>query len=330
VISRFLCIALVSAALAPTVLARKRDEEIASLIEHAKQLTDIRADGAPAFRLKLNFKVIKKDGSASEGVYSEVWVSKTQWRRETEIGDFRRTQVTAGRKLWVRDSVTDLPEGVIEISALTQASWLRPEAWKTGKVEDRAFDERTDRCVEAQRDPDGGRSGLCFDKNSGLLDVHVTPVRADDRMLDRACFFFNYQKTGELVFPRSYRCDEGRRPRLEATVVELETLTAADPSLFTRLDGGKESVNCIGMVKPPVAVHTEEPEPRDISHSSSVVMMGLTVGIDGKPHDVKISSPPNVSLDEPALNAVRRWTFKPATCDGEAVETQIAVELNFR
>ena len=52
--------------------------EAASLIEHAKQLSDIRADGAPAFRLRMNFRAIAKDGSVLEGAYSEVWVSKAQ------------------------------------------------------------------------------------------------------------------------------------------------------------------------------------------------------------------------------------------------------------
>ena len=83
--------------LVPTAFANKKDAEAAALIEHAKQLSDIRAEGTPAFRLRLSFKTIKQDGSAIEGAYTEVWVSKTRWHKATVLGDFRRTQVAAQR-----------------------------------------------------------------------------------------------------------------------------------------------------------------------------------------------------------------------------------------
>ena len=60
-----------------TSFAGNKQTEAAALIEHAKQLSDIRAEGAPAFRLRLDFKAIKRDGSVLAGTYTEVWVSKT-------------------------------------------------------------------------------------------------------------------------------------------------------------------------------------------------------------------------------------------------------------
>jgi hypothetical protein len=44
--------------------ANKKDDEAAAMIDHAKQLSDIRAHGAPGFRLKVNFKTIRRDGPA--------------------------------------------------------------------------------------------------------------------------------------------------------------------------------------------------------------------------------------------------------------------------
>ena len=58
--------------------------------------------------------------------------------------------------------------------------------------------------------------------------------------------------------------------------------------------------------------------------------ISLVVGADGKPHNLKMTSPPNHDFDEAGLEAVRQWTFKPATCDGEPVETHVAVDVNFQ
>ena len=57
--------------------------------------------------------------------------------------------------------------------------------------------------------------------------------------------------------------------------------------------------------------------------------MSAVVGTDGTPHNLKITSAPNHDYDEAALDAVRKWRFKPATCDGEPMELEIAVEVAF-
>jgi TonB family protein len=60
-----------------------------------------------------------------------------------------------------------------------------------------------------------------------------------------------------------------------------------------------------------------------------VVTINVVVGTDGKPHNLKVTSAPNRGYDEAALAAVQQWRYKPATCDGEPMETQIAVETEF-
>jgi hypothetical protein len=54
---------LVLSLVVSTRFTKKTNLEAATLIEHAKQLSDIRAEGAPAFRLQLSFKIGQKGGS---------------------------------------------------------------------------------------------------------------------------------------------------------------------------------------------------------------------------------------------------------------------------
>lgn len=310
--------------LVSTAFANKKDAEATALIEHAKQLSDIRAEGAPPFRLKLGFKIVNKDGTVLDGAYTEVWVSKAQWRRETVLGDFRRTEVAAGRKRWLLDSSTVVPDHLAVVPALLEIDRFQLETWKSW--EDREVNGVRVRCVKNNLDPSGA---LCFDKTSGMLAAVITSLKWGTLTGERECLYSDYQRFGAHVFARSYACNEDKHPMLEARIVELAAEPAPDRALFAPPDGAKESVNCLGVVKPPTVVYDPNPMPPRRSRGSTLVAMSLSVGTDGKPHNLKVTSAPNRDFDKAALEAVRHWRFKPATCDGERWETEIAVEVEF-
>jgi TonB family protein len=305
--------------------AGKQETEAAALIEHAKQLSDIRAEGAPPFRLKLDFKIINDDGSVMDGKYTEIWVSKTEWRKETELGDFRRVQIAAGRKLWLLENTTVFPQQIDDIPGITNVSRLRPESWKSRK--DRDIKGIGAHCLENSFN--SATWALCFDKVSGTLYAEVSPLRPRTGSSKRVCLHSDYQKFGEYTVARSYECQEDQHRKLQARVVELTTYTAQDQALFVPPEGAKESVNCVGSVKPPTVVHSVDPAPPRSFSGTSVVTMSVVVGIDGKSYDLRVISTPNRDYDEAALKAVQQWRYRPATCDGEPMETRINVETEF-
>jgi hypothetical protein len=90
-------------------VADNKQQESAALIMRAKQLSDLRAEGSPAFRLKVRFKITKDNSTAQEGTYTEVWVSREQCWRETVLGDFRRTKVGKTHKGWTLNSSSTVP-----------------------------------------------------------------------------------------------------------------------------------------------------------------------------------------------------------------------------
>jgi hypothetical protein len=285
-----LSLVLTFALLVSTAFANKRDAEAEALIEHARQLSDIRAQGAPAFRLKLSFKMIK-DGTALQGTYTEVWDSKAQWRKETVVGDFRRTQVAEGRKRWLLDSTTAEPEYLGAFLNLTDIGRFQPEAWKPQKVEDRDLNGLSMRCLETNPNPWGGRSALCFDQVIGTITAEVRPFQLGTRIGETVCFDDDYQRFGDRLLARSYECDKDKRPILEARVVELDAAPATSSAFFTPPDRAKESVNCLSPVKRPKAVHTPSPEAPRTSGGQTLVVVGIIVGTDGKPHNLKVTSP---------------------------------------
>jgi len=61
-------------------------------------------------------------------------------------------------------------------------------------------------------------------------------------------------------------------------------------------------------------------------------MMALWLIIDakGKPQEVRVTRSGGKPFDDEAVNTVQRWRFKPATCNGEPMGTQITLELNYQ
>jgi protein TonB len=60
------------------------------------------------------------------------------------------------------------------------------------------------------------------------------------------------------------------------------------------------------------------------------VRLSLLVGIDGRVRDVRVlSSEPAGLFDDAAIQAVRQWTYTPATYEGEPVATRVTQPIVF-
>jgi len=308
----------------------KKEEEGKALVDRAKQLSDIRAEGAPAFQLKTSFKVIKEDSTATEGTYTETWVSRSQWRTETVLGDFREIVVGNGNKRWALMSTSAVPKGTEELGFRMASLRFSPEYWRPEKIEDRKIQSVAVRCIMPKPGPTGGKSSLCFDKGAGTLAVEVLPLEVLGRIVDNTCEYTDYQKFGEKVFPRVTRCFEGPRLTFEEILVELSVEPPLDPALFEPLVGGTESVLCQGVPKSPTPVYTPMPAPPRNVYLEYPVILQVIIETDGKAHDLRVVQSVDEAFDNAAMEAVRRWRFRPATCDSEPIATQIRVKIDFR
>ena len=298
-------------------------------MERSRQLSDIRATDAPAFRLKASITLYGEKG-ANEGTHNEYWVSGTQWRRETVTGDFHRIEVGMGNKRWLLDSTKDLPPDAVE-PGQTLAVWkLNPEVWKAGTIREKALDGQTLRCLETKPNPMGGKSALCFDKATGFLVAKVVPHELQERIADQTCRYNDYQKFGEKTFPRLVRCFDDGKLRSEIRVIELNTPDKLGAELFAQPDGAQEAMNCQGVPKAPKPVYTPDPVLPRKENPSNPVVLWVRLGKDGKPQDLRVVRSIDKAFDSAAVDAVRRRKFEPAKCEGEPIETQTNVEVVFR
>jgi TonB family protein len=84
---------------------------------------------------------------------------------------------------------------------------------------------------------------------------------------------------------------------------------------------------------PPKALQAPDPdypEAARIDKFQGTLLLGVVVGTDGKPRDIWVVRPLGHGIDEKAIDAVKTWTFAPATRNGNAVSALINVEVSFR
>jgi TonB family protein len=88
-----------------------------------------------------------------------------------------------------------------------------------------------------------------------------------------------------------------------------------------------------GGVLAPRPLSTPDPQYTDQARKAKIegtCVLGMIVGPDGKPHDIRVQRGIGMGLDQKAIEAVQQWRFDPATKDGRPVAVQINVEVSFK
>jgi len=88
---------------------------------------------------------------------------------------------------------------------------------------------------------------------------------------------------------------------------------------------------CEGIT-PPIPQYRPEPEfsqfARRFGIQGNVTIVGV-VDVNGRMRDLEIEKALGAGLDEAALEAVSRWTFKPSKKDGVPIPVKIMVDVDF-
>lgn len=83
----------------------------------------------------------------------------------------------------------------------------------------------------------------------------------------------------------------------------------------------------------PTPLQSPDPEYSErarVDRFEGSLLLGVVVGIDGKPQDIWVVRPLGHGLDERAIQAVCSWLFAPAKRNGKAVPAFVNVEVSFR
>lgn len=87
-----------------------------------------------------------------------------------------------------------------------------------------------------------------------------------------------------------------------------------------------------GQITPAALVWKVEPEYTDEARKarvSGMVAIVAEIGVDGRAHNLRVTSSLGLGLDEKAIEAVRRWKFRPGYRDGVPVATSALIQVTF-
>jgi len=308
-----------------------------TLLERARHLSDIRGPNAPPFRLKATFSFVGDELETFEGTYTEFWASDSEWRKEIVIGDRKRIAIGRDSKLWETESGPVLPEKASKVEFATnifpaRSAKLDFESVGGSVATNGTGNERAARCaITKAAGSSRERSALCFDQEIGALVQYTVPQWARYHITDFACGYGEFKKFGEQWFPREIVCRQGGHRQMEVHVAELDAETFSDAKLFEPPAGSIELGQCsAGEVNPKIEYVRGPMEMAGNPGRISAVTVRLVVDVKGKPQDVKVTRSAGDKFDKQAIDLVRQWQFKAATCNGQPMAKQIELEVPFR
>lgn len=301
-----------------------------ALMERARHLSDIRAKNAPAFRLKATFSFVGKDLENTQGTYTEVWVSTSQWWRETVVNNLRRVEVGGTNRRWLLDNTQDFPDTAARLPALMKLFPSATLRFDFQSVVDSTKEMTSSECAITKPGSSGDKYAFCFEKKTGALLEKVSPEIRPTNAVRYSCFYGMFRKFGEFWFPREMGCFEDKHRKLETKVVDISAEPSPDTELFKPPPGATERAECLGTSVPPSPVSAPGPlRPLGGEDRHAQVLLSLIVDRNGKPQDLRVRRSAGTDFGQRALDAVRRWKFKPGTCDGEPIPMEINVETDF-
>jgi TonB family protein len=305
-----------------TAFAEDKKQIGQRLFESAQNVSDIRADGAPAFRMEGRFRIIPKSpAKETEGKFTEIWLSRVKWRREVETPTFHWVEIGSSPNKYHLESGSDRPDSALSDPLILLFPKTSPEI---KGISQREVSGVTSSCVESK----GLESKVldCVDPATGVFLFRETHFR----FASQACWYRDYQKFGERSFPRSVHCTKKPGDEIELTISRISAETSREESMFAKPSGSIEVANCQGRLKPPKLVNDPEPKYPEPRQEEKTVLVSVVVGVEGKPQDLRVTNSGGTDFDQSALDAIQLWTFKPATCDGVPAPAIVSVQVNFR
>jgi periplasmic protein TonB len=102
----------------------------------------------------------------------------------------------------------------------------------------------------------------------------------------------------------------------------IEIARPNPPSKPVKMSAGVMNALLVRRVQP------DYPEIAKAMRLSGTVLLRATIGTDGEVHSTQVLSG-NPILADAALRAVRQWRYRPTLLDGEAVEVETEITVNF-
>jgi len=299
----------------------KKQQEAEALLAKARELSDIRCQGCPPFRMRARVRLFELPAGAAEGTYAVFWESPEKWREEINIAGYTELRVGLGERVFVKRSIRFQPYRVNMLGVVLdlRTRIALPQAAKVTRIEKRSISETDCRCV-AFRVGESRGNELCFLAAEGTLcEVRGSSDRSE---------YSNYGPVAGKLFPRLIRLYVGDQLLDELTVGELTRVPSHDAALFIPPVGPEVQETCQNP-EPMRLVKNPRPELPFGMYGAFRGIVYVVVGTDGRAHNPTIVWPSDARFGVVLLKLAAEWRFRPASCAGIPVEASATLELEY-
>ena len=323
-----------AAASAPSANTMPTDP--AELMKLAAEVNGLHSDKLAPWHLKLSFQLYDFKGKPTEkGTFEEFWITpkkykviytsksfnQTEWG--TEDGGFFLpvgSSVRRDLQFLIRSRMLN-PLEFVEHGTLTTRHEMMGNVYVNCVLVSPVPTKRT--AVESL--PSGT---YCFSQNEPIL--RTVSVAGTTSISNRIIRFQNH------YLPKSLQVTDYKRPYLDLQLESIESLNSIDQRDFIPpADAEKEDRPVqSGIAGITLGRVLSSPRPDfpvlAMEHGvEGIVVVHVTVGKDGRVLDQYVTSTPDAILVRPALDAVKDYLFSPFVLNGEPVEVEVFVEINF-
>jgi hypothetical protein len=323
-------------------------DEARALLQHAAKETNLRSADSTPFHLLVKAKSFGEKGEIVEGHYELWWRTSDHWSSRIEWANSVEVAVADNNRIWKLGEDTHLVESRRLLHILDFSGRLKWSSEATfRKVKSGELDGQTVACVQIPFESPGRQwsgasvsSNIPSERTICMESVSGLPLKFDtgaSRLELREFTAFS-----EKRFPKTLRLIHNGKTIMEA---EVESLAELDPTKLEALAvpaGAASYPWCSDMVGPlPTRLGEQFPStiPRPPANMVALPLnMDITkfsvilfkVDDTGAVRNVRAFIPGSeVLLKDKEKSILIKSTFKPATCNGNAIEADFPMEFHF-
>ena len=317
----------------------------------ARQLSDLEASGIP-FHLKATYVASGDAEFTGNGTYEEWWQSKDLWRTEATLDDYKYVVIKNGATTSAYATEPYLPlrlrQAMDAVLVRFAADAGTSRKWKIQHTKLSG----SDFAVLFKSDSCGGVEVACFQS------YFTTDGMFRGRVLNRRIelLYNSLQPFQNLQIARSVTKEIDGTPILELSIKSIEALGESATNLsqdasapenlvelpvvpfVARIDSNLSTPQSkaelrADRVTPPKLVNQVDPEFPEAErerHRSGRVFVACTIDAKGTVREPYIQGSAGAAFDRAAVDAVRRYRFKPAVNRGEPMLMDMIIEIEFR
>jgi TonB family protein len=303
----------------------------------ARALSDLEASGIP-FHLKATYVASGDAEFTGNGTYEEWWQSKDLWRKEATLGDYRYVEIKNGDAPTIYATTSQMPVRVRQMldSVLMHVDpdVGSSQEWKQVRKELNGVNfvvlTSENNCGAAGQNLTCHVQGYFTDK--GVLRIRVNEATEE--------LYNNIQPFKGLLIPLSVTLVSDGDTIVDILVTLLEpldpdatalsknapvpTIPPVPPAKKIRVSSG---VAASRLIQQPPPLY---PKQATEQKTQGTVLMAATIGTDGRVLSLDVMHSAGPAFDKAAIEAVRRWRYRPMILDGVPVQVEATIIVEFR